>query len=36
VNLKAVKKMNIGVGDKVNLQAGGSGKLYIDDIRLYR
>jgi len=35
VNLQAVKKMIIGVGDRTNTQPGGSGTLYIDDIRLY-
>ncbi len=35
VNPASIKKMSIGVGDKVNPQAGGSGKLSIDDIRLY-
>ncbi len=32
VNLAAVKKLTIGVGDKANPKAGGAGKLYIDDI----
>ena len=36
VNAQAIKKISIGVGDRVTPQAGGSGKLYIDDIRLYR
>ena len=36
VNPASIKKMSIGVGDRVTPQAGGSGKLYIDDIRLYR
>jgi hypothetical protein len=35
VNLQAVKKMTIGVGDRDSTQPGGSGDLYIDDIRLY-
>jgi len=35
VNLQATKKMIIGVGDRTNTQPGGSGTLYIDDIRLY-
>ena len=35
VNLKNIKKMYIGVGDRVNPQKGGTGSLYIDDIRLY-
>ena len=32
VNLKAVKKMYIGVGSKTSPVKGGAGKLYIDDI----
>jgi len=36
VNLTNVDKFYIGFGDKANLQAGGSGKMYFDDIRLYR
>jgi regulation of enolase protein 1 (concanavalin A-like superfamily) len=36
VNLQAIKKMTIGVGDKANPAPGGSGDLYIDDIRLHR
>jgi hypothetical protein len=36
VNLGSVKKMIIGVGDRSVPKAGGSGKLYIDDIRLTR
>jgi len=36
VNLTNVDKIAIGFGDKANLQAGGSGKMYFDDIRLYR
>jgi len=35
VNLAGVKKMYIGVGNRDNPQAGGSGRLYFDDIRLY-
>jgi len=35
VNLASVKKLYIGVGNRSNPQAGGSGKLYIDDIRVY-
>ncbi len=35
VNLVNVKKMYIGVGDRDNPQCGGTGKIYIDDIRLY-
>jgi regulation of enolase protein 1 (concanavalin A-like superfamily) len=34
VNLQAVKDLTIGVGDRDNPQAGGSGTLYIDDIVL--
>jgi hypothetical protein len=36
VNLEAVKKMYIGVGDRNAPQPGGSGRLFFDDIRLYR
>jgi hypothetical protein len=36
VNLGAIKKMVVGVGDRSAPKAGGSGKLYIDDIRLTR
>jgi hypothetical protein len=36
VNLKSIKKMFIGVGNRNNSQAGGTGTLYIDDIWLYR
>ncbi len=32
VNLTAVKKLSIGVGDRASLKAGGTGMLYIDDI----
>ena len=32
VNLKAVKKMTIGVGDRAGSKAGGAGMLFIDDI----
>ena len=35
VNLQAIKKLSIGVGDRANTQAGGSGDLYIDDIGLH-
>jgi len=34
VNLRAIKKMSIGVGDRANTQPGGAGDLYIDDIGL--
>jgi len=36
VNLANVASIAIGFGDKNNPQAGGSGKMYFDDIRLYR
>jgi hypothetical protein len=36
VNLEAVKKMYIGVGDRDAPEPGGSGRLFFDDIRLYR
>jgi len=32
VNLAAVKKITIGVGDRANPKAGGAGMLFIDDI----
>ena len=35
VNLQAVTKMSIGVGDRANTQPGSAGDLYIDDIGLY-
>jgi len=35
VNLTNVDRLSIGLGDKNNLQAGGSGLIYFDDIRLY-
>jgi hypothetical protein len=34
VNLAGVKKLTIGVGDRANPKAGGTGRIYIDDIRL--
>jgi len=34
VNLASVKKMAIGLGDRANPVAGGSGMLYIDDINI--
>ena len=34
VNMQAIKKLSIGVGDRDNPQRGGAGDLYIDDIRL--
>ena len=36
VNMKAVKKMFIGVGDRKKPQAGGDGLVYIDNIALTR
>jgi len=35
VNLTNVNTISIGVGDKANPQPGGTGLMYIDDIRLY-
>jgi len=34
VDVAAVKKMVIGVGDRKNSKPGGTGRIYIDDIRL--
>jgi len=34
VDVAAVQKMVIGVGDRQNPQPGGTGRIYIDDIRL--
>jgi hypothetical protein len=36
VNLANVNTIAIGFGDKNNLQAGGSGMVFFDDVRLYR
>jgi len=36
VNLANVNSMSIGFGNKANPIAGGSGRVFIDDIRLYR
>jgi len=36
VNLANVNTIAVGLGNKRNPVAGGSGKIYIDDIRLYR
>jgi hypothetical protein len=36
VGLANVNRIAIGFGDKNNLQAGGSGLVLFDDIRLYR
>ena len=35
VNLANVNTIALGLGNKNNPQAGGSGVMYIDDIRLY-
>jgi len=35
VNVTAIKKLTLGVGDRSSPKAGGTGKLYIDDVRLY-
>jgi len=35
VNLADVNTIGIGFGDRSNPQAGGSGTMYFDDIRLY-
>jgi hypothetical protein len=35
VNLKAIKKMYIGLGNRSSPKAGGTGTIYIDDIRAY-
>ncbi|MBL7186998.1 MAG: M28 family peptidase [Phycisphaerae bacterium] len=36
VNVASVKKMIIGVGDRDNPQPSGTGRIYIDDIRVTR
>jgi hypothetical protein len=36
INLADVNSIAIGLGDRNNPQAGGSGKMYFDDIALYR
>jgi hypothetical protein len=36
INLGNVDKIAIGVGSKAGAAAGGSGTMYIDDVRLYR
>ena len=36
VNLAKVKKLYLGVGDRQNPAAGGTGRLFIDDIRVAR
>jgi regulation of enolase protein 1 (concanavalin A-like superfamily) len=34
VNLARIKKLSIGVGDRTGAKPGGSGRIYIDDIRV--
>ena len=34
VNVNSIKKLYLGVGDRSSPRVGGTGKLYIDDIRL--
>jgi hypothetical protein len=36
INLADVNSIAIGFGDRDNPQPGGAGKMYFDDIRLYR
>jgi len=36
VNLSAIKKMYIGLGSRTSPKVGGTGTIFIDDIRLYR
>jgi hypothetical protein len=36
VNLRSIKKLVVGVGDRASPKAGHAGRLYIDDIRLTR
>ncbi len=36
VNVAAIKKMYIGVGDRKNPKAGGAGHLYFDDFRVIK
>jgi hypothetical protein len=35
VNMKAIKKMYIGLGNRTSPKAGGTGTIFIDDIRVY-
>ncbi|UCG56239.1 MAG: LamG domain-containing protein [Phycisphaerales bacterium] len=35
VNLMSVKKMYIGVGNRLSPSVGGAGDIFVDDIRLY-
>ncbi len=36
VDLAHIKRLTLGIGDRSNPHASGTGMLYIDDIRLYR
>ena len=36
VDLTDINTISIGLGNKDNSQVGGSGRIYFDDIRLYR
>jgi hypothetical protein len=36
VDLTNVNTISIGLGDKNNIVAGGSGVIFVDNIRLYR
>jgi hypothetical protein len=36
VNLAKVNSITLGLGNRANPVAGGSGMMYFDDIRLYR
>ncbi len=36
VNAARVKKIYLGVGDRANPQAGGAGRIYVDDIQVTR
>jgi len=35
VDLTNVQKLKVGLGNKLAPSAGGTGKIFIDDIRLY-
>jgi len=36
VNMAAVKKLHLGVGDRSEPAAGGAGRIYVDDIGLIK
>jgi len=36
VNLKAIKKMYIGLGNRTSPKVGGTGTIFIDDVRVYQ